>query len=71
MSNTKAVGVAYADPLVDLVQYQAYTVATVPSASPAGQMIYVSNGAAGSPIMAFSDGTDWLRCDTAAAISAS
>lgn len=71
MSNTKAVGVAYADPLVDLVQYQAYTVATVPSASPAGQMIYVSNGAAGNPVMAFSNGSNWLRVDTLAAISAS
>lgn len=71
MSNTKAVGVAYADPLVDLVQYQAYTVATVPSASPAGQMIYVSNGAAGQPVMAFSNGSTWRRVDTLAAISAS
>lgn len=48
-----------------------YTVAAVPSASDvgAGAIIYVSNGAAGSPILAFSDGSDWLRCDTGAAIS--
>lgn len=50
---------------------QAYTVATVPLASRwTGSSIYVSNGAAGSPIMAFSNGTDWLRCDTGAAIAA-
>lgn len=45
-----------------------YTVATLPDPF-AGGVIYVSDGAAGSPIMAFSDGTDWLRCDTAAAVS--
>jgi hypothetical protein len=70
MSNTKAVGVAYADPAVDLVEFKAYTVATVPTAVPAGQMIYVSNGAAGSPIMAFSNGSGWLRVDTGGSIAA-
>lgn len=49
----------------------AYTVSTAPATATAGKMIYVSNGAAGSPIVAFGDGTDWLRCDTGAAISAS
>ena len=44
-----------------------YTVATAPSAaSLAGMQIYVSNGAAGSPCMAFSDGTNWKRTDTPA-----
>lgn len=70
MSNNQAVGVAYADPAVVLVEFQAYTVATVPSASPAGQMIYVSNGAAGQPVMAFSNGSTWRRVDTLAAITA-
>ena len=69
MANSISTGVAYADPAVTLVQYQAYTVATVPSAATAGQMIYVSNGAAGNPVMAFSNGTNWLRVDTLAAIS--
>jgi hypothetical protein len=46
-----------------------YTVATVPDAV-AGGIIYVSDGAAGSPILAFSDGTDWLRSDTGAAVAA-
>ena len=71
MSNTKATGVAYQDPALDLVAFTAYTVATVPAVSPAGQLIYVSNGAAGSAIMAFSDGSNWKRVDTGATISAS
>lgn len=42
-----------------------YTVATQPDASEnARRLIYVSDGAAGSPIVAFSDGTIWRRCDT-------
>jgi hypothetical protein len=47
-----------------------YTVATVPSATTAGQMIYVSNDA-GTPskILAYSDGTNWLRTDTSAVLS--
>lgn len=49
-----------------------YTVATAPDASTmTGAVIYVSNGAEGSPIVAFSEGTNWLRVDTAAAIAAS
>lgn len=48
-----------------------YAVADVPTAGDyAGHAIYCSNGAAGSPILAFSDGTNWLRSDTGAAVSA-
>lgn len=48
-----------------------YTVAGLPAASTnARRLVYVSNGAAGSPVVAFSDGTNWLRCDTLAAVSA-
>lgn len=49
-----------------------YTVATAPSASTAGAgtIIYTTDGAAGSPILAFSDGTDWKRSDTGATIAA-
>jgi hypothetical protein len=47
-----------------------YTVGTVPSpAAYTGCTIYVSNGAAGAPVLAFSNGVNWLRCDTLAAIS--
>ena len=53
------------------VKFPTYTVATAPSAaSIAGTTIYVSNGAAGSPVLAFSDGTNWKRVDTLATISA-
>jgi len=47
-----------------------YTVATLPTVVEGG-IIYVSDGAAGSPILAFSDGTDWLRSDTGAAVASS
>jgi hypothetical protein len=47
-----------------------YTVASAPTAvGNTGSIIYVSNGAAGSPVIAFSNGTNWLRCDTLAIIS--
>ena len=49
-----------------------YTVATAPSAATAGagSVVYVSDGAAGSAILAFSDGTNWKRSDTGATIAA-
>ena len=55
------------------IKVPTYTVASVPSASDAGAgtLIYVSNGAAGSAILAFSDGTNWKRSDTGATIAAS
>jgi hypothetical protein len=48
-----------------------YTVLGAPSAATvgAGVMAYFSNGAAGSPVVAFSNGTNWLRCDTLAVVS--
>lgn len=48
-----------------------FTVATAPTNATEGSVAYFSNGAAGDPILAFFDGTDWLRSDTGAAISAS
>ena len=57
--------------VIGAIKVPTYTVATAPSAaSIAGTVLYVSDGAAGSPILAFSNGTDWLRSDTGAAISA-
>lgn len=48
-----------------------FTVATVPAANAStGGMIYVSNGANGAPIIAFSNGTAWLRVDNLGALSA-
>lgn len=52
-----------------------YTVAGATAAPAAnkytGAAIYVADGAAGLPCMAFSDGTNWLRFDTKTAISGS
>ena len=55
------------------IKVPTYTVASAPSAvtAGAGTVIYVSNGAAGSPVLAFSNGTNFLRVDTLATISAS
>jgi hypothetical protein len=36
-----------------------------------GVMVYTSNGATGNSVYAFSDGTNWLRMDTRAAVAAS
>jgi len=54
------------------IKVPTYTVASAPSASSAGAgtLIYVSNGAAGAAILAFSNGTDWKRSDTGATIAA-
>lgn len=40
-----------------------YTVATLPSASTAGAMIYVSDAGGNGPCMAVSNGSAWKRCD--------
>ena len=45
-----------------------YTVASLPTVE-TGTLIYVSDGAAGSPVVAFGDGSNWLRCDTRTAVS--
>ncbi len=45
-----------------------FTVATAPTAK-IGSVAYFADGAAGDPVLAFFDGTDWLRCDTRDPIS--
>ena len=35
----------------------------------AGALVYVSNGASGSAVYAFSNGTEWLRCDNLSFVS--
>ena len=47
-----------------------FTVSSLPTVE-TGTLIYVSNGAAGSPIVAFGDGANWLRVDTKTAVSSS
>lgn len=75
MPNTKATGVAYADPSFDTAQFTLYTVAQLPAASTAiaGTRAVVSNSnaaltagigavvaAGGSNIVpVFCDGTNW------------
>jgi hypothetical protein len=49
-----------------------YTVATVPSAAEnKGRIISVTNGAAGAPCLAYSNGTSWLRVLLGAAVATS
>jgi len=74
MANTTFSGpVTSTNGFVGDIKVPTYTVATAPSASSAGAgtLVYVSNGAAGAAILAFSNGTDWKRSDTGATISAS
>jgi hypothetical protein len=60
-------GVEMASP----VQFPSFTVATLPSAaSHNGRFVYVSNGNAGQPCLAQSNGTSWLRIAPGSAVSA-
>ena len=71
-STTFSGPVTSTDGFVGDIKVPTYTVASAPSASDAGAgtIIYVSNGAAGSAILAFSDGTNWKRSDTGGTIAA-
>jgi hypothetical protein len=74
MANTTFSGpVTSTNGFVGDIKVPTYTVANAPSASSAGAgtLVFVSNGAAGSAILAFSDGTNWKRSDTGATIAAS
>lgn len=51
-----------------IVYFKTYTVSTLPSASIAGGMIYVSDESGGA-VMAFSDGTNWRRMTDRAIVS--
>lgn len=60
-----------ANPVIDQNrhhQLRSYTVAGLPSAATAGQMIYVSNESGGA-VPAFSDGTNWRRVTDRAIVS--
>lgn len=48
--------------LTGAVKLPTFTVATAPSAvtAGAGTIVYVSDGLAGAPTVAVSDGTDWI-----------
>ena len=72
-STTFSGPVTSSDGFVGDIKLPTFTVATAPSASAsgAGTLIFVSNGAAGSPILAFSDGTNFKRSDTGGTIASS
>ena len=53
---------------VQFETFDTFTVGTLPSASPAARMIYVSNESGGA-VMAFSDGTNWRRLTDRAIVS--
>ena len=75
MSNNKPIGVAYADPFVDDVQFRSYTVAQLPAASTAllGTRSVVTNsnatltagigavvaGGGSNVVPVFCDGSNW------------
>ena len=49
-----------------------YAVAELPTASEnEGMLVHCSDGATGSPCLAYSDGTDWLQITLGSAVSAS
>jgi hypothetical protein len=52
-----------------IMTLKSYDVASVPSASPAGQMIYVTDGNAGAATVAVSDGSAWKVVALGATIS--
>lgn len=48
-----------------------YTIAALPNAAKStGQIVHCSNGAAGSPCLAFSNGTSWLQIALGSAVAA-
>jgi hypothetical protein len=54
--------------LGDQVRLTSYTVATLPDVPDEPGMIFVSDETGGA-VMAFSDGTNWLRCTDRAIVS--
>jgi hypothetical protein len=52
----------------DLIVFPSFTVGTLPTANPAGQMVFVSDETGGA-VMAFSDGTNWRRVTDRAIVS--
>ena len=52
-----------------IMTLRSYAVSAVPSASPAGQMIYVTDGNSGAATVAVSDGSNWKVVSLGATIS--
>ncbi len=52
-----------------IMTLRSYAVSGVPSASPAGQMIYVTDGNSGAATVAVSDGSNWKVVALGATVS--
>lgn len=71
LANDHTYGRVHGGAMAKALKIPTYTVATVPSASAnANRIIAVSNGAAGSPCLAYSNGTAWVRIVFGAAVNA-
>lgn len=56
----------------DAERVDSYAVAGLPTAaSSTGKIVYCSNGASGSPCLAYSNGANWLRIVLGAAVAIS
>lgn len=52
------------------IKFNAFAVADLPDAADwANTVVFVTDGAGGLPVLAFSNGTNWLRCDTRATVA--
>ena len=72
LSNDLMYGRPRGNQITKALTLQPYTVATLPpAAGNLGRLISVSNGAAGQPCLAFSNGTAWVRVLLGAAVATS
>jgi hypothetical protein len=72
LSNDLMYGRPRGNQITKALTLQPYTVATLPpAAGNTGRLISVSNGAAGQPCLAFSNGTAWVRVLLGAAVATS
>lgn len=70
IKNDPVRGEVGAEAIKQALVFSSYTVATVPAvAEHKGRVIHVSDGNAGSPCLAYSDGTSWLRIAFGAAVA--
>ena len=70
LSNDLMYGRPRGNQITKALTLQPYTVATLPpAAGNLGRLISVSNGAAGQPCLAFSNGTAWVRVVLGAAVA--
>ena len=70
---TGRIGIGTATPLAPLdvigpIRVGSATVAALPAATAAGQLLYISNES-GGPVLAFSDGSNWRRVTDGAVVS--